>query len=148
MWLEKTKQIYTLMLHFMNCICLCENPRSGENKMDSSNLAVMLAPNLLHSGDAADKMNANMEKRLKLQAAVVHCLIENARNFGTSPDWRNTRVSCAAFWGVSRRLFLSLFPQECCRSHFKRRFRQCWAATLGFCPHLTMKSRNLTSTRA
>lgn len=109
LWLEKTKQIHTLILHFMNCLCLCKNPRSGENKMDSSNLAVMLAPNLLHSGDAADKMNANMEKRLKLQAAVVHCLIENARNFGTNPDWRNTRVSCAAFCAVSRRLFPSLF---------------------------------------
>lgn len=52
--------------------------------MDSSNLAVMLAPNLLHSGDGTDKMNANTEKRLKLQAAVVHCLIENAQNFGTT----------------------------------------------------------------
>lgn len=63
--------------------------------MDSSNLAVMLAPNLFHSGDAADKMNANMEKRLKLQAAVAHCLIENARNFGTNPDWHSIRTSCA-----------------------------------------------------
>lgn len=50
--------------------------------MDSSNLSVILAPNLLHSGDGTEKMNANTEKRLKLQAAVVHCFIENVNNFG------------------------------------------------------------------
>lgn len=52
--------------------------------MDSSNLSVILAPNLLHSGDGTEKMNANTEKRLKLQAAVVHCFIENAHAFGTT----------------------------------------------------------------
>lgn len=56
--------------------------RSAENKMDSGNLSVILAPNLLHSGDGTEKMNANTEKRLKLQAAIVHCFIENAQNFG------------------------------------------------------------------
>lgn len=50
--------------------------------MDSSNLSLILAPNLLHFGDATEKMNANTEKRLKLQAAIVHCFIENAQNFG------------------------------------------------------------------
>lgn len=58
------------------------NHRSAENKMDSSNLSVILAPNLLHSGDGTEKMNANTEKRLKLQAAVVHCFIENVNSFG------------------------------------------------------------------
>lgn len=50
--------------------------------MDSSNLSVILAPNLLHSGDGTEKMNANTEKRLKLQAAVVQRFIENAHSFG------------------------------------------------------------------
>ncbi len=50
--------------------------------MDSSNLSVILAPNLLHFGDGTEKMNANTEKRLKLQAAIIHCFIENAHNFG------------------------------------------------------------------
>lgn len=50
--------------------------------MDSSNLSVILAPNLLHFGDGTEKMNANTEKRLKLQAAIVHCFIENAHSFG------------------------------------------------------------------
>ena len=50
--------------------------------MDSSNLSVILAPNLLHSGDGTEKMNAHTEKRLRLQAAVVQCFIENSLRFG------------------------------------------------------------------
>lgn len=50
--------------------------------MDSSNLSVIFAPNLLHSADGAEKMNAGTEKKLKLQAAVLHCFIQNARDFG------------------------------------------------------------------
>jgi len=50
--------------------------------MDSSNLSVILAPNILHAGDGTEKMNANTEKRLKLQAAILHCFIENAHTFG------------------------------------------------------------------
>ncbi|MBN3305055.1 RHGBA protein, partial [Amia calva] len=61
--------------------------RSAENKMDSGNLAVIFAPNLLHSGDGNEKMNATTEKRLKLQAAVVHCFIENAQLFSSVPDF-------------------------------------------------------------
>ncbi|XP_040917462.1 rho GTPase-activating protein 11A isoform X3 [Toxotes jaculatrix] len=66
--------------------------RSAENKMDSSNLSVILAPNLLHFGDGTEKMNANTEKRLKLQAAVVHCFIENASNFGVLPQFLQAKV--------------------------------------------------------
>ncbi|XP_020775091.2 rho GTPase-activating protein 11A isoform X2 [Boleophthalmus pectinirostris] len=66
--------------------------RSVENKMDSSNLSVILAPNLLHSADGAEKMNTNTEKRLKLQAAVVHCFIENAHSFGVLPQFLQERV--------------------------------------------------------
>ncbi|GLD62516.1 rho GTPase-activating protein 11A [Lates japonicus] len=66
--------------------------RSAENKMDSSNLSVILAPNLLHSGDGTEKMNANTEKRLKLQAAVVHRFIENAHNFGVLPQFLQAKV--------------------------------------------------------
>ncbi|RVE57108.1 hypothetical protein OJAV_G00212940 [Oryzias javanicus] len=66
--------------------------RSAENKMDSSNLSVILAPNLLHFGDGAEKMNANTEKRLRLQAAIVQCFIENADNFGVLPDFLQEKV--------------------------------------------------------
>ncbi|XP_031134862.1 rho GTPase-activating protein 11A isoform X1 [Sander lucioperca] len=66
--------------------------RSAENKMDSSNLSVILAPNILHAGDCTEKMNANTEKRLKLQAAIVHCFIENAHNFGVLPQFLLEKV--------------------------------------------------------
>ncbi|XP_028251139.1 rho GTPase-activating protein 11A isoform X5 [Parambassis ranga] len=66
--------------------------RSAENKMDSSNLSVILAPNLLHSGDGTEKMNANTEKRLKLQAAIIHCFIENACKFGVLPQFLQEKV--------------------------------------------------------
>lgn len=56
--------------------------RSAENKMDSSNLSVIFAPNLFHWGDGTEKMNSSTEKRLKLQAAVVQCLIDNAQDLG------------------------------------------------------------------
>lgn len=56
--------------------------RSAENKMDSSNLSVIFAPNLFHWGNGTEKMNASTEKRLKLQATVVQCLIENAQDLG------------------------------------------------------------------
>lgn len=82
--LEYTTPIYAFIVfirqeltnvRFLHC-------RSAENKMDSNNLSVILAPNLLHSGDGTEKMNANTEKRLKLQAAVVQCFIENAHSLG------------------------------------------------------------------
>ncbi|KAK5886131.1 hypothetical protein CesoFtcFv8_017202 [Champsocephalus esox] len=66
--------------------------RSAENKMDSSNLSVILAPNILHSGDGTEKMNAHTEKRLKQQAAIVHCFIENAHNFGVLPQFLLEKV--------------------------------------------------------
>ncbi|CAL8286283.1 unnamed protein product [Lota lota] len=66
--------------------------RSAENKMDSSNLSVILAPNLLHSGDGSEKMNANTEKRLRLQAAVIRCFIDNSKDFGTLPPFLMEKV--------------------------------------------------------
>ncbi|TNM95552.1 hypothetical protein fugu_016635 [Takifugu bimaculatus] len=66
--------------------------RSAENKMDSSNLAVILAPNLLHFGDGTEKMNASTERRIKLQATVVHRFIENASSFGVLPQFLQGKV--------------------------------------------------------
>ncbi|XP_056152057.1 rho GTPase-activating protein 11A isoform X1 [Lampris incognitus] len=66
--------------------------RCAENKMDSSNLSVILAPNLIHSGEGTEKMNANTEKRLKLQAALVHRFIENSLNFGELPQFLMEKV--------------------------------------------------------
>ncbi|XP_045579417.1 rho GTPase-activating protein 11A isoform X4 [Salmo salar] len=75
------------ILHYFFTFLHKVSQRSGVNKMDSSNLSVILAPNLLHAGDGADKMNASTEKRLKQQAAVVHCLIERALDFGVVPQF-------------------------------------------------------------
>ncbi|XP_076017823.1 rho GTPase-activating protein 11A isoform X2 [Genypterus blacodes] len=66
--------------------------RSAENKMDSSNLSLILAPNLLHSGDSTDKLNASTEKRLKLQAALIHCFIANAHSFGVLPQFLQEKI--------------------------------------------------------
>ncbi|XP_032644071.2 rho GTPase-activating protein 11A isoform X2 [Chelonoidis abingdonii] len=60
--------------------------RSSENKMDSSNLAVIFAPNLLHSSDN-EKMSVNTEKKLRLQAAVVQTLIDHAADIGRVPEF-------------------------------------------------------------
>lgn len=85
---ERNRNTLRHFFEFLHSVSL----RSTENKMDSSNLSVILAPNLLHSGDAAEKMNASTEKRLRLQAAVVHCFIENAQNFGVLPQFLKEKV--------------------------------------------------------
>ncbi|MBN3326222.1 RHGBA protein, partial [Atractosteus spatula] len=61
--------------------------RSAENKMDSSNLSVIFAPNLLHSSNVNEKMTVTTEKRLKQQAAIVHYFIEHADIFGSAPHF-------------------------------------------------------------
>nr|XP_056707308.1 rho GTPase-activating protein 11A-like isoform X2 [Euleptes europaea] len=54
--------------------------------MDSSNLAVIFAPNLLQSSDA-DKMSAHTDRKLRLQAAVVQTLIDHAEEIGRIPKF-------------------------------------------------------------
>lgn len=49
--------------------------------MDSSNLAVIFAPNLLLSSEA-DKISAQTNKKLGLQVAVVQALIDHAEDIG------------------------------------------------------------------
>uniref|UniRef100_A0A8C8RRW2 Rho-GAP domain-containing protein n=1 Tax=Pelusios castaneus TaxID=367368 RepID=A0A8C8RRW2_9SAUR len=67
--------------------------RSNENKMDSSNLAVIFAPNLLHSSED-EKMSVNTEKKLRLQAAVVQTLIDHAADIGRVPEYILEKVPC------------------------------------------------------
>ncbi|XP_064182618.1 rho GTPase-activating protein 11A [Anguilla rostrata] len=73
---------------FLNNVSL----RCADNKMDSSNLSVIFAPNLLHSSDGMEKMSSSTERRLKLQAAVLHCFIENAQAFGVVPQFIAEKV--------------------------------------------------------
>ncbi|KAM6274043.1 rho GTPase-activating protein 11A isoform 2-T2 [Porphyrio hochstetteri] len=60
--------------------------RSDENRMDSSNLAVIFAPNLLHSNEN-EKMSSSTEKRVRMQAAVVQTLIDHAAEIGQVPHF-------------------------------------------------------------
>ncbi|XP_029456054.1 rho GTPase-activating protein 11A isoform X2 [Rhinatrema bivittatum] len=61
--------------------------RSDENKMNSNNLAVIFAPNLLQSSDGHERMSASTEKKLQLQAAVVCTLIDHAAKIGFVPEF-------------------------------------------------------------
>ncbi|XP_028677284.2 rho GTPase-activating protein 11A isoform X1 [Erpetoichthys calabaricus] len=80
---ERAKQTLRYFINFLRNV----SQRSTENKMDSNNLAVIFAPNFLHSVEANKKMAADAEERLKLQASVVQCFIENAPDFGSVPDF-------------------------------------------------------------
>ncbi|XP_067223119.1 rho GTPase-activating protein 11A isoform X2 [Chanodichthys erythropterus] len=66
--------------------------RCAENKMDSSNLSVIFAPNLFHCGDGGEKMSSSTEKRLKHQAAAVQSLIDNAQQLGVVPQFLMEKV--------------------------------------------------------
>ncbi|XDV43823.1 hypothetical protein PO909_012226 [Leuciscus waleckii] len=66
--------------------------RCAENKMDSSNLSVIFAPNLFHCVDGGEKMSSNTEKRLKHQAAALQCLIDNAQHLGAVPQFLMEKV--------------------------------------------------------
>lgn len=80
---DHTIDILRYFFNFLRNVSL----RSSENKMDSSNLAVIFAPNLLQTSEVHEKMSANTEKRLRLQAAVVQTLIEYASDIGHVPDF-------------------------------------------------------------
>ncbi|XP_051578782.1 rho GTPase-activating protein 11A-like isoform X2 [Myxocyprinus asiaticus] len=66
--------------------------RCAENKMDSSNLSVIFAPNLFHCGDVTEKLSSSTEKRLKHQTAAVQCLIDNAQHLGVVPQFLMEKV--------------------------------------------------------
>ncbi|XP_009080667.1 PREDICTED: rho GTPase-activating protein 11A [Acanthisitta chloris] len=79
---DRTIEALRYFFNFLRTVSL----RSSENKMDSSNLAVIFAPNLLHSNEN-EKMSANTEKKIRLQAAVVETLIDHAAEIGQVPEF-------------------------------------------------------------
>ncbi|XP_061286665.1 rho GTPase-activating protein 11A isoform X2 [Bos javanicus] len=79
---DHTIDILRYFFNFLRKVSL----RSSENKMDSSNLAVIFAPNLLQTSEGHEKMSANTEKKLRLQAAVVQTFIDYASDIGHVPD--------------------------------------------------------------
>ncbi|NWI61645.1 RHGBA protein, partial [Calyptomena viridis] len=79
---DRTIEALRYFFNFLRTVSL----RSVENRMDSSNLAVIFAPNLLHSNEN-EKMSANTEKKIRLQAAVVETLIDHATEIGQVPEF-------------------------------------------------------------
>ncbi|NXJ97536.1 RHGBA protein, partial [Corythaixoides concolor] len=79
---DRTIEALRYFFNFLRTVSL----RSKENRMDSSNLAVIFAPNLLHSNEN-EKMSANTEKKIRLQAAVVQTLIDHAAEIGQVPEF-------------------------------------------------------------
>ncbi|XP_023085997.2 rho GTPase-activating protein 11A isoform X2 [Piliocolobus tephrosceles] len=80
---DHTVHVLRYFFNFLRNVSL----RSSENKMDSSNLAVIFAPNLLQTNEGHEKMSSNTEKKLRLQAAVVQTLIDYASDIGCVPDF-------------------------------------------------------------
>ncbi|KAM8807418.1 rho GTPase-activating protein 11A [Eudromia elegans] len=79
---DRTVETLRYFFNFLRTVSL----RSHENRMDSSNLAVIFAPNLLHSSEN-EKMTTNTEKKIRLQAAVVQTLIDHATEIGQVPEF-------------------------------------------------------------
>ncbi|CAN0408730.1 unnamed protein product [Lampetra planeri] len=81
--------------------------RSDENRMDVANLAVVFAPNLMHSGSGskAEKVSSSTEKQLRLQAMVVQTLILHAKDIGKAayvPVRKCAFVVTFSLWGMCR----------------------------------------------
>ncbi|XP_004688002.1 PREDICTED: rho GTPase-activating protein 11A [Condylura cristata] len=85
---DHTIEILRYFFNFLRNVSL----RSSENKMDSSNLAVIFAPNLFQTSEVHEKMSANTEKKLRLQAAVVQIFIDCASDIGHVPDFILERI--------------------------------------------------------
>ncbi|XP_010006002.1 PREDICTED: rho GTPase-activating protein 11A [Chaetura pelagica] len=79
---ERAIEALRYFFNFLRIVSL----RSNENRMDSSNLAVIFAPNLLHSNEN-EKMSTSTEKKIRLQAAVVQTLIDHAAEIGQVPKF-------------------------------------------------------------
>ncbi|XP_077141859.1 uncharacterized protein LOC143805964 isoform X1 [Ranitomeya variabilis] len=67
--------------------------RSAENRMDSGNLAVVLAPSLFSNDNLAEKLTLATEKQLQLQASAIQSLIDNAQDIGQLPTFIREKIS-------------------------------------------------------
>ncbi|XP_077336786.1 rho GTPase-activating protein 11A-like [Lithobates pipiens] len=70
--------------------------RCDENKMDSGNLAVVLAPSLFSSSNLGEKLTLATEKQLQLQASAIQSLIERSQDIGQVPSFilEKTSLPC------------------------------------------------------
>ncbi|XP_075117131.1 rho GTPase-activating protein 11A-like [Leptodactylus fuscus] len=67
--------------------------RSAENRMDSGNLAVVLAPSLFPSNNLSEKLTLATEKQLQLQASAIQSLIDKAQDIGQLPSFIREKLS-------------------------------------------------------
>nr|XP_033809777.1 rho GTPase-activating protein 11A-like [Geotrypetes seraphini] len=67
--------------------------RCDENKMDSGNLALVLAPNLFASSEQSERLTVGTEKQLQLQVAVLETLITSALEIGHVPEFITAKLS-------------------------------------------------------
>ncbi|KAM9294054.1 rho GTPase-activating protein 11A [Gastrophryne carolinensis] len=79
---ERTVSVLRYFFKFLQTVSM----KSDMNKMDSSNLAVIFAPNLLQSEDN-EKISGSTEKKLRTQAAIVKMFIDQAEEIGCVPDF-------------------------------------------------------------
>ncbi|XP_052551431.1 rho GTPase-activating protein 11A isoform X3 [Tympanuchus pallidicinctus] len=79
---DRTIEALRYFFNFLRTVSL----RSSENRMDSGNLAVIFAPNLLHSNEN-EKLSTSTEKKIRLQAAVVQTFIDHAEEIGQVPEF-------------------------------------------------------------
>lgn len=79
---EQTVSILRYFFNFLHSVSM----RCDTNRMDSNNLAVIFAPNLLHSDDR-EKISPSTEKKLRIQAAIVKTLIDHPADIGCVPDF-------------------------------------------------------------
>ncbi|EFB17993.1 hypothetical protein PANDA_006213, partial [Ailuropoda melanoleuca] len=120
---DHTIDVLRYFFNFLRNVSL----RSSENKMDSSNLAVIFAPNLLQTSEGHEKMSANTEKKLRLQAAVVQTLIDYASDIGHVPDFIQEKIpAMLGLDGLCATPSLEGFEEGECETpgDFKRRQRQ------------------------
>ncbi|XP_061172626.1 rho GTPase-activating protein 11A-like [Saccostrea echinata] len=77
--LSTLRYVMLLLSDVANC--------AEQNKMDAPNLAVVLAPNIMHLNNKTEKMNSSEEKLLQVQTAIVEVLIRSASMIGmVSPE--------------------------------------------------------------
>ncbi|OWK61981.1 Rho GTPase-activating protein 11A [Lonchura striata] len=86
---DRTIAALRYFFNFLRTVSL----RSNENRMDSSNLAVIFAPNLLHSNEN-EKMSTSTEKKIRLQAAVVETLIDHAAEIAVLARAESGKTGC------------------------------------------------------
>lgn len=99
--------------------------------MDSSNLAVIFAPNLLHSNEN-EKMSASTEKKIRLQAAVVQTLIDHAAEIGKVINvYQNTSLHIVVYlytaflFSYLKNLIIFQLIQDTYQNLSWKRFLQC-----------------------